>query len=255
MPRLWMISLVFAAHTAAGYEYRLQFNAASGARSLVVAGYYFNGNTVVGNCSYDTVSSGSGRVPRSTTTHHPNTCAWDLYGNLISLTAGAASSAPAPPIGQSGTEIIYASNGTSSTGIDTRGFGFVNTPSPHYSWDPSSGTYAVIPYAATSIIATLTNDGDEPLDIASASVEPSVSGTITPSPGTATVASTTCPSSLPVGSSCSFTVLYNPRKIRCTASPYGFAYTQLNLNLVTDSGSTTDYIRSFTITGVPVCDD
>jgi len=76
------------------------------------------------------------------------------------------SSAPTPPpqISQTGTEIIYAISGSSSTGRDTRGFGFVSTPSSHYSCKTVNGGYAVIPYAVYTITATLISDGDFALD-------------------------------------------------------------------------------------------
>jgi hypothetical protein len=255
MLRSWTILLLVAPHTAAAYEYRLEFTPPAGARNLVVAGYQFlNANTVVGNCSYDTVSVGSGRIPHSTITHHPNTCTWDRHGNLVSSTAGTAPTAPLP-IRDSGTEVIYATWGTSTTGVDTRGFGFVNSLSPHYDWDASDGTYAVIPDAAIPIVGKLTSDGDQPLHITVAHVTSSISGTLTTSAGTAIVASTTCPNPVPVGMLCSFTVAYNPKTIKCTASPYGYAYTKVDLSLVTNSGATIDYTRSFTITGVPVCND
>jgi hypothetical protein len=246
---------LLSAHIAYGYEYRLQFAAASGARGLTVAGYQFNANTVVGNCSYYTVSSGSGRGSHGTTTHHYNTCSWDLFGNLIALTPVSSAPVAPPPLSQTGTEIVYALNGASSTGVDTRGFGFVNTPSSHYSWHTANGGYAVIPYAVHTITATLISDGDFALAFDAAEVAASVSGTITPSPGTATVASTTCPSSVAAGSSCSVTISYDPTTIKCTASPYGYAYTRIDLSLVTDAGANIDFTEGFTITGVPICDD
>jgi hypothetical protein len=58
-------------------------------------------------------------------------------------------------ISSSGTEIVYAVSGASSTGQDTRGFGFVSTPSSHYSWQTANGGYADIPYAVYTITATL----------------------------------------------------------------------------------------------------
>jgi hypothetical protein len=41
----------------------------------------------------------------------------------------------------------------------------------------------------------------------------------------------------------------------CTASPYGYAYTGIDLSLVTDAGINTDFTQRFTVTGVPICDD
>jgi hypothetical protein len=255
MKRLLLPLIALSAHMAYAYEYKLQFTPQGGARGLVVVGYQFNTNTVIGNCSYYTSTSGSGRGSHGTTTHHYNTCTWDLYGNLISLTPVSSAPVAPPPLSQTGTEIVYAVSSGSSTGQDTRGFGFVNTPSPHYSWQTANGGYAVIPYAVYTIPVSLVSDGDFPLAFDAAEVASSVSGTYTPSPGTASVSSTTCPSSVPAGSTCSVTISYNPTTIKCTGSPYGYAYTRIDLSLVTDAGANTDFTLGFTITGVPICDD
>lgn len=246
---------VLCANAAYAYEYKLQFTPQAGARNLAVAGYQFNANMVIGNCSYDTVTAGSGRGGRSITTHHYNTCSWDLGGNLISLTPVATPPVAPVPLSQIGTEIIYAIEGVSSTGFDTRGFGFVSTPSSHYSWQTTNGLYVVIPYSVYTVTATLVSDGDLPLAFDAASVAASVSGTITPSAGSPAVSSTTCSSSVPVGSTCAVTISYNPKTIKCTPSPYGFAYTRIDLSLVTDAGATIDFTQAYTITGVPICDD
>jgi hypothetical protein len=255
MKLLLLTLTLLSAHVTYAYEYKLQFTPQSGARGLVVAGYQFNTDTVVGNCSYYIVTAGSGRGSHGTTTYHYNTCSWDLFGNLISLTPVAAAPAAPPPISVTGTEIVYAVSGASSTGQDTRGFGFVSTPSSHYSWQTTNGGYAVIPFAIYTIPVTLVSDGDFPLNFEGATVASSVSGTITPSPGTATVSTSTCGSSVAVGSTCSVTVAYNPSTIKCTSSPYGYAYTKIDLSLVTDAGVHTDFTLGFTITGVPICDD
>jgi hypothetical protein len=253
--RLLLTLTLLRAPAAFGYEYKLQFTPQGGARGLVVAGYQFINGTVAGNCSYYTVSSGSGRGAHSTTTYHYNTCAWDGFGNLISLTP-VASAPPAPPvISTAGTEIVYAINGSSSTGKDTRGFGFVSTPSSHYSWQTANGGYAVIPDAVDTITATLISDGDFPLNVESATVTSSVSGYYTPSPGTATISGNTCSNSVTPGATCSVTVTYNPKTIACTGSPYGYAYTRIDLSVVTDAGATTDFTEGFTVTGVRPCDD
>jgi hypothetical protein len=118
-----------------------------------------------------------------------------------------------------------------------------------------NGGYAVIPYAVYSITATLISDGDFPLAFEAASVAASASGFYTPAPGTAIVSATTCGSSVAAGSTCSVTVSYNPKTIKCTGSPYGYAYTRIDLKLVTDAGANTDFTQGFTITGVPMCDD
>jgi hypothetical protein len=96
---------------AGAYEYTLQFTPNPGGRDLVVAGYAFKGKTVVGTCSYEVVSGGSGKGGGGGghTTHYEQACGWDLYGNLLSITPGAptaratppASTAPATPPGSS----------------------------------------------------------------------------------------------------------------------------------------------------------
>ena len=138
--------------------------------------------------------------------------------------------------------------------MDTRGLGFVNTPSAHYSWTGSGG-YAVIPDAVTTITATLTSDGDLPLQLTKANVVANASGSSTPSAGTASVSATTCATSVPVGTTCTVTVNYKPTAIRCVGSPYGYAYTNIDLSLVTNTGQRTDFTEGFTVTGVKVCDD
>jgi hypothetical protein len=254
MERFLLTLTLLSAHMAYAYEYKLQFTPQGGALGLMVAGYQFNANTVVGDCSYYTVSPGSGRGSHGTRTNHYNSCTWDLFGNLISLTPVSSEPMAPPPLSQTGTEVVYAINGSSGTGRDTRGFGFVSTPSPHYSWQTANGGYAVIPYAVYTITLTLASDGEFPLTLDSASV--SSWGTYyTPAGGTATVSSTTCPSSVPAGTTCSMTISYNPTTMKCTSSPYGYGYTGIDLSLVTDAGATIDWTERFTITGMPACDD
>jgi hypothetical protein len=255
MTRFLLTLTLLGTHVAYAYEYKLQFTPQGGATGLVIAGYQFNGNTISGNCTYYITSPGSGRGSHGTTTYHDNQCSWDLFGNLISLMPVAIAPAAPPVISQIGTETVYAVSGASSTGHDTRGFGFVTTPSSHYTWETVSGGIAVIPDALYLVTATLISDGDFPLIFDGAHVTSSVSGSITPAPGTATVAATTCGSSVPVGSTCSVTVAYNPGTIKCTASPYGYAYTQIDLSLVTDAGANSDFTLRFTVTGVRRCDD
>lgn len=247
--------LTFSLHTASAYEYKLQFTPPGGAQHLNVAGYTIASSAVGGNCSYDTVSVGSGRGAHSTTTHHYNSCTWDLFGNLTSLTPLASAPVVPPVLSTSGTEVLYASSGSSTTGRDTRGFGFVTTPSPHYSWQTVNGGYAVIPYSVYTVTVTLVSDGDLPLVVDSSQVASVISGYITPSPGTATIASTTCGNSVAVGATCTVTVSYDPTTIQCTGDAYGYAYTQINLSLVTNAGATVNWKEGFTIIGVPMCDD
>ena len=247
-----LILLCFAL-VASAHEYRLQFTPQSGARNLVVAGYEFAGDTVVGNCSYSTVSACSGRGCHSKTTYHDNTCAWDLYGNLLSMTPGAPTTRP--PLYTTGTKIVYAANDTSTTGLDTRDFGFVSTPSSHYRWLTLNGGYAVIPDAVYSITATLISNGDYALNFAGAKVETRTFGTVTPTPGQAIVSANTCVGAVMPRSKCTVTVSYKPKTIACTFSRHGFAYTGIKLSLVTDAGANTDFTQRFTVTGVPICND
>jgi len=251
--RFLLLTLILLSATAArAYEFTLQFTPQAGARGLEVAGYEFRGETVVGNCSYYTLSAGS-RGSQGTRINHYSTCTWDLYGNLISLVPGA----PAVPLSlsESGTEIVYAINGTSKTGKDTRGFGFVSTPSAHFSWKAVNGAHFVIPYAVHTVTAPIVSDGDFTLKIDGAKVVAAVTGTITPSAGTARISASTCGASLPEGSTCALTVSYNPTAIKCTPDPYGVAYTLIDLSLVTDAGASKAFTESFTVTGVPICND
>ena len=89
-----------------------------------------------------------------------------------------------------GTETVYAS-GFSTTGHDSRNFGFVATPSSHYSWQ-TNGVYADIPDAPYMVQATLTIDGDYVLNLSNATVTPQIYGTVTPSAGNASVTGNTC---------------------------------------------------------------
>jgi hypothetical protein len=51
------------------------------------------------------------------------------------------------------------------------------------------------------------------------------------------------------------TISYDPTTITCTYSPYGYAYTGIDLALATDAGTNKDFTQRFTVTGVPICDD
>jgi len=250
---LFTLILLCIAQVASAYEYHLQFTPQSGARGLVVAGYKFAGDTAVGNCSYYTVSACSGRGCHGITTYHYNTCTWDLYGNLLNMTPGAPT--VPKPLYQTGTEIVYATSGTERTGADTRNFGFVSTPSSHYTWQTPNAGYAVIPDAVHSIMATLISDGDFAVDFTGSRVVPQTFGTITPSPGSAIISADTCVGRVAPGATCTVTVSYNPKTISCTASPYGFAYTGIDLSLFSDAGTSTNFTERFTVTGVPICDD
>lgn len=252
-----LIPILLATQLAHAFEYKLQVSAMPGAQGLNVAGYQINPNTstILGDCSYYIVTYSGGRGGHSVRTNHYNTCTWDLHGNLLSITPVAAPMPAPAQIAVNGSEIIYASFGTSSTGRDTKGFGFVSTPASHYSWTTANNGHAVIPYAPYLITATLTSDGDLPLNIGSVILTPSATGVLTPSGGNATLKSSTCGQTVQVGTSCSITVSYDPTPIACVNSAYGYGYTQLDLSLVTDAGASTDFIEGFTVTGIPNCDN
>jgi hypothetical protein len=248
---IFALIIVSIASAASAYEYPLQFSMPAGGHLVSVAGYYFVNNTVVGDFSYYTQGGCSGRgCHPPPPTYYYNTCTWDLYGKLLSTIAGAPSQ-PAP-LYTVGTETVYAS-GFSTTGHDSRNFGFVATPSSHYSWQTNGG-YADIPDAPYMVQATLTSDGDYVLNLSNATVTPQIYGTITPSAGNASITGNTCQAVWP-GATCTITVTYDPTAIMCTASPYGYAYTGIDLSLITDAPAITDFIERFTVTGVTICND
>src|SRR4029077_17420829 len=157
-----------------GNEYPLQFAPAAGAGGLVVAGYQLVpdsrfGLIVVGNCSYYTQHSGSGRGGgyKTITTYYNQTCTWDPFGNLLTIAHGAP--AVPTPIATIGTRTIYATNPTGAfTGSDTAltNRGFVFTPGSHYTW-LTSNAYTVLQQALYTLTVTLTSDGDMPLAVSS----------------------------------------------------------------------------------------
>ncbi len=239
----WMSLATFClgvfASTAGAHDYPLQFTPNPGARGLVVAGYEFQGNHVVGTCSYHTVSGASGRGAG----HAPvgrrfgQTCRWDMYGNLISVSPGA----PAVPtvVSTKGTQVIYAvdANGD-STGTDLKHpeRGFVSTPGPHYTWLTPNSDGVLTSQMVYTMTVTLESDGDVPVNITN--VKASASG------GVASVKSTTCDGQIDVGKTCSVTVTYDPTKL---SSPKGLASDTLRIDLTSNAGDAHDFIQNFTI--------
>jgi hypothetical protein len=225
--------------TGGAYEYPLQFTPGAGYQGLVVAGYDFDGSTVVGNCSYYTVHSGSGRGGgyHSTKTYFNQTCTWDSYGKLLSVTPGA----PVVPAPQfiSDTRTVYAVNANGAyTGSDSAlspHHGFVSTPGSHYSW-ATPNAYAVLPQALYSFTATLVSDGDVPLHISSLGASALY--------GEAVVDSTTCIGEIAVGATCVVAVTYDPTQLR---SATGLAYDTLDVSVASDSGQASDFTQSYTI--------
>jgi uncharacterized repeat protein (TIGR03803 family) len=234
-----------------GNEYPLQFTPAAGARGLVVAGYQLAadptlGYTVVGNCSYYTQHSGSGRGGgyKTITTYYNQTCTWDPFGNLLAIANGAP--AVPSPISTNGTQTIYAANATGAyTGRDSAlpNRGFVFTPGSHYTW-LTSNAYTVLPQALYTLTVTLKSDGDMPLTISSVRA-----GALR---GGARVTGTTCNGQIPVGSTCSLTITYDPTRLQ---SPTGLAYDTLDIAVVSDAGQVHDFVQSYTIVLTPANTD
>lgn len=243
-----VLALCFAvfAPLAAAYEYPLQFTPNSGARGLVVAGYYYSADTIVGNCSYYTVHSGSGRGGgyHNVTTYYNQTCTWDLYGNLLSVAQGAPA-IPAPLL-VSGTKTIYAAKGNGEySGTDTNlpQQGFVFTAGSHYTW-LTSNAYAVLQQKLNFFTIALRSDGDVPLHISSVDVSALVAPTA--------VVGTNCIGAVAIGGTCGITVAYNPKKL---TSPTGLAYDTLTVGVISDAGQPSNFVQSYTIqVALPVDD-
>ena len=246
-PLLGLSALVCAAaiNVAQAYEYRLQFTPNAGARGLVVAGYAFQGDTVLGNCSYYTVRSGSGRGGgyHTVTTHYNQTCTWDLYGNLLGIAQGAP--AVPTPIYTIGTQTVYATNVNGDfTGSDSKlAGGFVDVPGPHYRW-LTSNAYAVLQQARQTISVMLVSDGELPLTV-SAVAATALSGTIG-------ATGSTCIGVLAPGVTCVVNVSYDPTALR---SPTGLAYDTLTISVTSDAGQASDFVQSYTIILIAPPDD
>jgi hypothetical protein len=184
---------------------------------------------VTGACSYYTVTSGSGKGGgyHTTTTHYNQTCTWDLTGNLLSVTPGAPS---APPILYSdGTRTIYAMNGSATAGVDSGllpNHGFVDTPSPHFTWGPFMPPTGP---AAQTVKLMLTSDADLPLDITAV--------TETTSLARSQMTATDCVAAFPPGSSCSITIYYDPTRL---AYPTALQYDTLTVTVPVELSANPD---------------
>jgi hypothetical protein len=230
--------LLGIAQVAAAYEYPLQFKPNPGYRGLVVAGYYFSGDIVVGNCSYFTVSgsgSGKGGGGRTPSKMYAQTCAWDLHGNLLTIVPGAP--AVPKPVATKGSLIIYANDGFNYTGTDSKlpERGFVNSPGSHYTW-LTPNYNAVLHQIVYTMTVALKSDGDVPVNISSLSVSALK--------GIATLKDTDCLGAIDVGKKCSVTLTYNPTQM--TGSD-GLASDTLRIDLTSDAGEAPDFIQNFTI--------
>lgn len=218
--------LVFAISLFA-HEYPLQFTPGGGARGIAVAGYQITNTSVIGTCSYYVVTSGSGKGGgyHSTTTYYNQTCTWDLTGNLISVTAGAP--AVPPVLYVSGTRTIYAINGAATAGSDSSlspTQGYIDTPSPHYTWGPFIPPTGP---AAQNVTLTLTSDGDMPLDVTSVSETTVLAHS--------RMLSTNCVTVLVPGASCSISIYYDPTRL---AYPTGLMYDTLSVTVQANAPQT-----------------
>ena len=227
---------LLSASAALAYEYPLKFSPPGNFKDLVVAGYQIAGSNVIGNCSYTAITSGSGRDPQTHYTPMPQTCTWDLFGNLLSIASGAPV-VPAP-LGTNGTETIYAMPSANLyTGADSAlPGGFVFNFGSHYVW-LTSNAYMVLPQAPYTFTATLQSNGDKPLNVTS------VKATVVLKGAKVVINSNTCVGAIPVGGTCGVTVTYTDTRVSSTS---GLAYDTLTIHLVSDAGQTIDFVQGYT---------
>jgi hypothetical protein len=198
----------------------------------------FQGSDVVGNCSYYTMSGGSGKGGGGggRVKNYAQTCKWDLHGNLLSITPGAPK-VPAPMYTK-GTQVVYAVNANGDyTGTDMHlpERGFVSSAGSHYTWLTPSNN-AVLRQIVHTLTATLKSDGDVPVDISSVMVSALH--------GVATLKSTDCNGQIAVGSKCSITVTYDPTKL---TGEDGRAADTLRIDLTSDAGEAHDFIQNLLV--------
>jgi hypothetical protein len=248
LPWIAVAGLCFGvADAAQAYEYPLLYTPVGNYKDLVVAGYQITlSRTIIGNCSYVAIRSGSGRDPRTTYIPTPQTCTWDRFGHLLGTVAGAP--IVPSPLSTEGTETIYAQKskhfytGTNSALTDG---GFVFFYGEHYEW-LTSNAYMVLPYQPYTFTVSLTSNGDIPLTVSKINAKTSLTAT------SVTVDSTTCLSGpVAVGTSCDITVTYDFHKL---SSPSGLAYDGVTIHLVPETGEggfTTDFAQRYTLE-VPV---
>jgi len=237
--------LMVFAPLAGATEYPLQFTPNPGYRGLTVAGYSFdnNGTEVVGNCSYYTLSgsSGSGKGGGnhgSKTKNYLQTCRWDLYGNLLSVTPGAPA-VPAP-LHVNGTQVVFAVNAngdTTGTDLALSARGFVTTPGAHYTWLTPQHNGVLTYQMAYTLSVTLKSDGDVPLDITA----------VTPGAlhGAVALKKTDCmDGAIAKGHTCSITVSYDDTRL---TSPSGLLLDTLRIDLSSNAGASHDFIQNYTL--------
>jgi len=230
--------LVILSPAARAYEYALQFTPNAGARGLVVAGYHFVGNQVVGNCSYYTVTGSSGKGGGGQTRKSYNqTCTWDMHGNLVNIDTTAGPTAPHPLSSSKGV-VIYDQNAagdTTGTDLKEPEKGFVSTPGGHYTWQTPMNS-AVLHDQVYTVTVSLKSDGDVPVDISA----------VTPSAlhGAVTLKSTTCTGAIAKGKTCSISATYDPTQLLFTD---GVAKDTFRVDVATDAGAPHDFVQKYTI--------
>lgn len=245
-----MIHLAFAASActmAAGqaraYEYALQYTPPGNFKELVVAGYAIVGKSIVGNCSYTAIVSGSGRDPPTHYVPMPQTCTWDKFGNLLGVASGAPS-VPNPVLTR-GTQTIYArASAYFYAGSDSAlpEGGFVFTFGSHFTW-VTPNTYLVLPQQPYSFTVVLGSDGDVPLRVSRVKASTALAATVDNPATKIVVNSSSCSGLIPVGSTCSLSLTYSDAGL---TSPSGLAYDTITLHPLTNAGAPTDFVQHIT---------
>ncbi len=227
----------FGATPADAVQYPLQFGPPGNYKDLHVAGYQIIGKTVIGNCSYTQIFSGSGRDPHTTYTPIPQTCTWSLYGALLSVSPGAP--VVPSPVGVVGSQTIYAQRSSQLyTGTDSTlsHGGFVFKYGAHYDWVTSNG-YMVLAQVPYNFTASLASNGDIPLSVSVLRASSKLRGV------KVTINSTTCIPIVAPASNCDVNITYDDTKL---TSGSGLAYDTLTIHLVSNAGVGSDFVQSYT---------
>jgi hypothetical protein len=238
---LLSFGLLGVAQVAMAYEFPLQFTPNPGYRGLVVAGYSIVGSTVLGNCSYFTVSGGSsgkGGGGRGKITHYAQTCTWDLHGNLLNVCGQCGAPKAPTPFATKGSLLIYSMDGSGNcTGTDSKlpEKGFVNSEGPHYTWLTPSHTAPLLGSVAYTLKVTLKSDGDGAVDISNV--------TVSALHGVATLKSTDCSGPIDAGKTCSVTLTYDPTKLTGADE----VADTLRVDVTSDAAASNDFIQNLII--------
>ncbi len=234
---------IVAAWPALAVEYPLHFAPVGDYQDLVVAGYQIAGQTIVGNCSYTAIVSGSGRDPRQTYVPVPQTCSWDVFGNLLAVASGAP--AIPTPLFTRGTQTIYARKSAHLyTGADSAlsPAGFVFTYGAHYTW-LTPATVLVLPQQPYAFTVTLVSNGDVALKVRRVTAGTALAGTVDNPATRLVVTSTSCTGLIPAGATCVVALTYTDTGL---TAPSGLAYDTLTIHLLTNAGVTADFVQRVT---------